>query len=128
MLELYFLKELSVVKEQLLGIKRLFREEVKAKARCSYMEGWSRQAGVWVAQAVCLSGRKRSAQVSLSASLCEVSPGGAQGSQRTAGLLASPASWWAQRMEVTGEGGQLDSLPRALSDSQNNLYPLPGVM
>lgn len=100
MLELYFLKELSVVKEQLLGIKRLFREEVKTKARCSYTEGCSQQAGVRVAQAVCLSGGKRSAQVSLSASLCEVSPGGAQGSQRTAGLWASPASWWAQRMEV----------------------------
>ena len=100
MLELYFLKELSVVKEQLLGIKRLFREEVKTKARCSYTEGCSQQSGVQVAQAVCLSGGKRSAQVSLSASLCEVSPGGAQGSQRTAGLWASPASWWAQRMEV----------------------------
>lgn len=58
MLELYFLKELSVVKEQLLRIKKLFREEVKRKARCSYTEGWSQQAGVRVAQAVCLSGGK----------------------------------------------------------------------
>ena len=82
MLKLYFLKELSVAKEQLLGIKRLFHEEVKTKARCSYTEGWRQQAGVRVAQAVCLSGRKRSAQVSLCASLCHQGapkgPGGQQ--------------------------------------------------
>lgn len=77
MLKLHFLKELSVVKEQLLGINRLFQEEVKTKARCSYMESWSQQAGVRV-----LSGRKRSAQVGLSASLCHQGapkgPGGQQ--------------------------------------------------
>ena len=59
MLKLYFLKELSVAKEQLLGIKRLFHEEVKTKARCSYTEGWRQQAGVRVAQAVCLSGSQQ---------------------------------------------------------------------
>lgn len=98
MLKLYFLKELSVVKEQLLGIKRLFHEEVKTKARCSYMEGWSQQAGVqWPRLCVCLAEEKYSGQPLRK----PLSPGGAKGPQRTEVLLASPASLWAPRMEVT---------------------------
>lgn len=86
------------------------------------MEGWSQQAGVQV-----LSGRKRSAQVGLSASLChQGAPKGPRGQRGPAGQPSFPVG--------TEDGGDQECVgswihsPRALSDSQYKLYPSPGVM